>query len=156
MTYNEAMSMIKNPYELNQYDAAKEGFRDAQVGENTFGFRIYITDNKGYRYSPTNPSLGRKDERVERKVYYWHNKDIAQAYMVYLATALPQYTYGLFPVEAIKGNRLERELVYNEHSAHYGQYASELCVMQDASVQTLTPEMLREAQANPDRELFSK
>lgn len=156
MTLNEALSIIKNPFELNRKDAAIEGFGDSVEGDNTFGYRIYILDDKGYRYSPAHPEMGVKNMPLESGVYYWHNRLIAQAYMVYLALSLPQYNYGLFPVEAIKGNRLERELVYNEHSAHYGQYASELRVMQDAPVQILTPEMLKTAQENPDIELFSK
>ena len=154
MTYKEANHLIKNPFELNRKDAEIEGFQEAQVGDNTFGYRIYAIDDAGNRFSPVQPSLGRR-RGVEHNVYYWHNKRIAEAYMVYLAEARPQYTYGLFRAEAIKGSHLDVELMYDEHTAHYGQVASSLLVRDEAPVQILTPEMLRAAQRDPDRELFS-
>ena len=152
MTYNEAMSIIKNPYELNRKDAAIEGDTDAQEGDSTKGYRIYTVDEKGHRLSPVRHTAS----DVENNVYYWYNKRIAKAYMVYLAEAMPQQTYGLYKVEAIKGNRENMELLYNEHTAHYGQVASHLHVTEDAMTQVLTPEMLQQAKKEPDRQLFSE
>lgn len=153
MTLNEALSIIKNPYELNRKDAAIEGYTDSEVGDSTKGYRIYTVDEKGYRYSPA--VGGDRKQHVENNVYYWHNKQIAKAYMAYLAVAMPQHTYGLYKVEAIKGDRTNRELLYNEHTAHYGQYASHLHVTEDAMIQVLTPDMIEHALREPDRQLFS-
>lgn len=156
MTYKEAMSLIKDPYRLNQYDAATTGYEEAEVGDNTRGYRIYIMDNKGYRYSPAHPQQGRKDDRAEANVFYWHNKRVALAYMAYLADSAPQFTYGLFEVEAIKGDPHVFSPNYNEHSAHYGQVAQSLVQLGGAPIQILTPEMIKEARQNPDVELFSE
>lgn len=155
MTYNEAISLIRNPHELNAKDAGIEGFQNIQVGDNAFGYRIYIVDKKGNRYSPTRPTFSWSDKPIENNVYYWHNKRIAQAYMVYLANALPQYTYGIYSVDTVKGDRLQVEGIYAPHASHFGQYASELHVRDDAPISILTPEMLHAAQASPDAQLFS-
>ena len=151
MTYNEAMDKIQNPYNLNATDEAIGGYTGAPEGTPTHGYRIYMIDEKGYRYSPVRE---RKVEDTEHHVYYWHDKDIAKAYMVYLADAYRNHerTYGLFRVEATKGARLG---TYNEHIAHYGQVARELRVVDDELVEVLTPEMLKRAQQNPNDPLFS-
>ena len=152
MTLNEALNLIKNPYELNRTDAAIEGYADAPVGTPTKGYRIYAVDEAGYRYSPVR--RGQSND-VENDVYYWHNKRVAEAYMAYLGVAEPHLTYGLYEVEAVKGDRIHTELIYNSHTAHYGQFAQVLHVTHDAMIQVLTPEMIAMARENPDAELFS-
>lgn len=154
MTYQDAISKIKNPYELNRFDEAIEGYDQAEPGDNTKGYRIYALDEKGYRYSPGR-LMSAPVNAIERNVYYWHNKDIASAYMAYLAEARPQYTYGLFPVEAVKGRHEDVEGIYDEHTAHFGQVAQELHVVQDSPIRVFTPDMYEQAQKDPTRELFT-
>ena len=152
MTYNEALSTVHKAYYLNQEDEALGGYTDAPVGTPTTGYRVYAIDEQGHRYSPVR---GVKSEALEHGVYYWHNLEIAKAYMVYLADAYRsrEQTYGIFRVEAIKGNR--HESIYDEHSAHYGQVATDLNIIDDELQAVLTPEMLRLARQNPNHELFS-
>ena len=151
MTYNDAMDRIQRPYFLNREDAAIEGFAQAQTGDPTFGYRVYMIDEKGYRYSPVR---GTPSQEIEHNVYYWHNKDIAKAYMVYLADAYAShnFTYGLFRVEATKGEPMG---LYTEHTAHYGQVAQDLRVVDDKLHAVLTPDMLAHAKAHPNYPLFS-
>lgn len=151
MTYNEAMDKIQNPYNLNATDEAIGGYTGAPEGTPTCGYRVYMLDEKGYRYSPVRE---RPVTDTEHYVYYWHDKDIAKAYMVYLADAYRnhEHTYGLFRIEATKGARFG---TYNEHVAHYGQVAQELRVVDDELHAVLTPEMLKHARQYPDHPLFS-
>lgn len=150
MTYNDAMDKIQNPYNLNATDEAIGGYTGAPEGTPTTGYRVYMLDEKGHRYSPVRE---RKVDDTEHQVYYWHDKDIAKAYMVYLAEAYRNHerTYGLFRVEATKGHRLG---MYNEHVAHYGQVAQDLRVVDDELIAVLTPEMLNSARTHPDDTLF--
>lgn len=154
MTLNEALNIIKNPFELNRKDAAIEGYADSEIGDPTKGYRIYVVDNAGYRYSPAHVGLGKRPA-IENEVYYWYNKQVAKAYMAYLGLADPFRTYGLYEVEATKGDRSHIEIHYNEHTAHYGQFASELHVTNDAMIQVLTPDMIKQARERPNDVLFS-
>lgn len=151
MTYRDAKERIQRPYFLNLEDAAIEGYSQAQIGDPTMGYRIYMLDEKGNRYSPARETAVGP---IENNVYYWHNKDIAKAYMVYLAEAYAAHnrTYGLFRVEAIKGEHMG---LYDEHTAHYGQVAQVLRAIDDEPSVVLTPEMLKHAKDNPTYPLFS-
>ena len=141
MTYKNAIQFFRHPArEVNSYDASF-----AEGPKYATGYRIYALDKDYNRYSPTHNI--KIPNGIEQDVFYWHNKSVAEAYMVYLADARPQITYGLFPVEA---ERKETPWPNN-----YGQMAETLKVMQTAPIKVLTPNMISQARQNPDVELFS-
>lgn len=141
MTYKNALQFFQHSApEVNAYDASF-----AEGPQYATGYRIYALDKDYNRYSPTHGA--KIHEGVEQDVFYWHNKQVAEAYMVYLADAKPQITYGLFPVEV---ERKESPWPNN-----YGQMADTLKTMQTAPVKVLTPDMINQARQNPDVELFS-
>ncbi len=142
MTYNQGLEFFRNHLapEVNAYD---ETF--AEGPEYATGYRIYVMDKDYNRYNISRTA--KMPESIEKNVFYWHNKQVAEAYMIHYADANPNLTYGLFPVEVTRGE--------NPWKNNFGQVAKELHITQTAPLKLLTPEMTKEARQNPDLELFS-
>lgn len=142
MTYRDALEVFNyNPQEVNAYDRAFAGYDGTE--EYAAGYRIYALDERGDRYTINQGH--RITDAVEHQVFYWHDKAIAQGYMLYLADAQPQRTFGLYPVVTKVGT--------NEWKHNYGQVAKELTLANEKPVFVLTPELFQWAKANPDKEI---